>query len=835
MNRLVCIVATCLLACGGAKKDVVPPRAVAPAPPPAPTWSFFSDVERIGDVVPTPQRVWALAQGGDVVSWDRQKGTFHAETGVTGATALAVAPGGVMYVGRTSGVSWQDGKGGWTHSGEGPLRAGVTALAPRKGGGVWVGTAGAFGYVHEGQMKVLSERYRVRGLAATGGTAWIATARFGVVTLQGDRLVEYTTGQGVCGNQIAAIHAAAGGVAVTCAGPGARMRFSLWSGGRWFTYATQQLGTLRAVHPFGDRLLVDASAGRFWLRAAPAGAPVTASGPRARAIPPVGGPEPPAPPQPKVAAPAAPEKPPVAAKPAGQAPKPNADRAIGLPMVWGRPVAQPAPEPKTTAPPAGPRSDLARDLAAMTRPKKPKQPVDVKLPPPVPMPSPITGSKPAPLARAILPSVRAPSSAAGGTGAPPLDAKAQRWVLPAGAKVTAIAVGADGTQWYALAHRGLMAVRGDERRRYTSLTLVPRDESTRLVLDGKGRAVLPVSRAYILRWADDAWRRLRVAKDDDARVLAVRAGPKGRLWALVLPAAKAETPTPPAAAPAPPEQVAEKPAPETPARVSPAAGEGVEAIPIAAPVQTDAPPPQHVLRMLRTTGPGEDEFYEIATFPVIGLEGAPRFGRMIIDPAGEVYVPLFWTDKGGVSRGAGLAHLRGGLTTVDVWGARLGYESADRKGPPLLPDAWVNAVARAADGTIYAATNSGLVEVQKGKVRVFDENDFIDSEVILDVAVDPKGRVWAGTLEGLGYIEGGEWKAVRHRGLEGKVGTVTTEFGGRIWLGTPAGVWRGDGAEFDVVRVGDERGIGDVRDIALDTAGGVWVLTSQGVFHKPAR
>ena len=436
----------------------------------------------------------------------------------------------------------------------------------------------------------------------------------------------------------------------------------------------------------------------------------------------------------------------------------------------------------------------------MVKPVQPKVPLVVERPPPVPMPPPIGAPPVEPLVRAILPSTRAPASAAGGTGgAPGLRASAQAFVVPAGVEVTALALGADATWWYALAHRGLMAVRGVERRRYASLSLVPRDEATRLTLDSLGRPLLAVGRAYILRWSEGAWRRVRVGNDPKAQVLAAAAGPKGRLWALVLPASK------PAAA---------RPAQSVPA--------------------TDAKPPpsRHDLRVLRTTGPQSDEFFEVAQLPMLGLDGPPRFGRMLIEPGGEVYVPLFTLDDGAVPRAAGLAHLRAGLTAIDVWRARFGFEESDGSGPPLLPDAWVNAVTRAPDGTIYVATNSGLVQVRPGKVRVFDENAFIDSEVILDVAIDPQGRVWAGTLEGLGYIESDEWKSVRHPGLERKVAPITAEFGGRLWVGTESGVWRGEGAGFDRVQVGEERRIGDVRDIAVDRDGGVWVLTSQGVFSR---
>jgi ligand-binding sensor domain-containing protein len=70
-----------------------------------------------------------------------------------------------------------------------------------------------------------------------------------------------------------------------------------------------------------------------------------------------------------------------------------------------------------------------------------------------------------------------------------------------------------------------------------------------------------------------------------------------------------------------------------------------------------------------------------------------------------------------------------------------------------LPSNIVNAVAVAADGTVWLGTDEGLAMYQGGKWSVFDtSNSKIPDNAIKALAIDKKGTLWIGTVNGVaGY------------------------------------------------------------------------------------
>ncbi len=241
-----------------------------------------------------------------------------------------------------------------------------------------------------------------------------------------------------------------------------------------------------------------------------------------------------------------------------------------------------------------------------------------------------------------------------------------------------------------------------------------------------------------------------------------------------------------------------------------------------------AAPPRPSLVLLRAEG---STFHQLGRFAAPPeLEGPAQAGPLLIDGRGEVLVPLFWQESNGQLRGAGLARFADGGTRLEVWKGRLDFDEEAHSPVPLMPDAWVNDVARNSAGVTYVATNAGLVQVAGGKAKVYDENDFIDSEVITAVAVADGGRVWAGTLEGLGYLEADKWHAVDAEGLDARIGAVAVDPKGTVWVAAETGLWRSaDGKRWQSVPLGAGVPAAGVRDLVFAQDGAIWLLTTQGV------
>ncbi len=272
------VVAALCIGCGAPPKPAPKPAAVAaqrPAGATAGAWSIASDAEFITRLEISPTHIWGLTANG-LVAWHRQTGAFLDLTGsstpASGALAFTASVDGTPYVGRADGLAFRERDRRWQKVDVGPLRGGVVALAPRPQGGVWVGTARALGWYDRGTLHVVYEGARVRALTtATDGAVYAATDGRGVLAVRGDAITEYTTAQGLCGNQVRAVEAGTDGrVAALCAEPQALTRFSLFADGQWFTYQTFEVGgTVEAAVPVPGGVALRTQTGAWRLRRRP--------------------------------------------------------------------------------------------------------------------------------------------------------------------------------------------------------------------------------------------------------------------------------------------------------------------------------------------------------------------------------------------------------------------------------------------------------------------------------------------------------------------------------------------------------------------------------------
>lgn len=741
-----------------------------PPPPPASPWRFFSDAERIVDIAPTADAVWAISQNG-VLRWTRPGGQVGFVTGASapgaGATAIAVASDGTVYVGLKDAIAWKrpEPTAKWQRLSADPLPAGVTALAPRKAGGVWVGMQRGLGWMHGGRLRLHSRLHTVRDIAVDdAGRLWAATARKGLITLEGDRIVEHTTVNGLCANDVRAVATGGNQVAVVCNSP--RPTLALRVRNTWYPYDLARGGAaIQAMQWHTGNWVVRSTSGWWRVVELPAGTPPAPSGATPALEPMDPGRVPPPPALMQHARFTA------AAK---AAPAPEPERKLDVPAVEGAP------------PPAAPVA-----------------------PPP-----------PSPVEEILLECVRATERVGNASSAPAFKLLAERPRLPEEGEVTVWHVGADGFAWYGLAWRGLLAQKGQATQRYTSQSLVPRFPTTRLTVDTKGRALIPSLGPYVTRWDGQGWERRPVAPDGSpAEALAVAADPQGGAWLLIGYAAAEVGLPPPPAAPA--------------GEVDPVdAIAGAEPPPAAVPL---APSPE--IAVVRID---QGRIERKGRLPVLGIDRPLRVGAFEVGPLGEIHFALFYESERGSLRGAGLGRVPVSHDALQRWQARRAPDEESVDGTPLLPDGWISAVARvpgkSGPSAVVLGTNAGLVRVRDGQMRVFDENDFIDSEVITALAVDGQGRAWVGTLEGLGRLEGDTWTSVKAQGLSGRITRLIFDADGRLWAGTDAGLYHNPnpadpaGWRAEPVRRGETAR--DVRDVAFGSDGSAWVLTGQGIFRR---
>lgn len=782
--------------CGGA------PAAPAPTTAPAPQrtaenvgWQHYTDAEQIHALHVSPTQVWGASQLG-LVWWDRASRQFRAEVGDdapgSNVKAVAVADDGTVYAGLTNGLTWRGKDGRWQRLQVAPLSSGVTGLARRTAGGVWVGTIAGLGWFDAGRMHVVSTRHRVRGLTVgSDGTVWAATDGHGVLRIQGDRLVEYTSGQGLCGNHVSGMWPGHGGqVVFRCSDPASAEILTVWDGrgmrnwklmgvaasvdGGWTTADGLVLLAGDRMLRFGDWRPQKDADGKMPPPPSVRAVAVTAT---------AGLPDEPAPPP--APEPAAPPVAQQAGADAGEAGEPAPGTATdqkqagatggeaasaGQTPAGGAAATSPeetSPEETSTgtdAAPDRPAGGLSAELGRALDPK-PAAPAEQSTPAAALAATPAPAAPRGPIVQAPMPVERAEVKPELRPGT--LAGKPYASGVPTNARVTAIAVTADETAWYALAHRGVLAVRGNTRTRYASLDLVPDSETTRLVALPGDRLVMTRSDNTLLRWEKGTWRLWSVHADKTLNILGIAADAHQQVWVV---GARDEKP-----------------------------------------------------ELVILKGDEQGRFAELGVVDATAVGGPARLGRMVVDARGRLVFPLYRVD-GGKVRGVGMGRVPPTLAGLEIWAPGTERE---------IPDTWVSAVGSGPGGDVtYVATNSGLVKVSGDQTRVFNENDFLESEIILDVAVDRDGTVWAATMEGLGTVQGETWTAVEHASLGEDANAVAVDANGRVWVGSSDGIWRRQGKGWARLSLAGGVEVGAIREIVPDREGGVWLLTAQGLLRK---
>ena len=147
------------------------------------------------------------------------------------------------------------------------------------------------------------------------------------------------------------------------------------------------------------------------------------------------------------------------------------------------------------------------------------------------------------------------------------------------------------------------------------------------------------------------------------------------------------------------------------------------------------------------------------------------------------------------------------------------------------------AVVEADDGVLWVPTGHGLYQIalgDRGATVVGHKHD-MDEIRCGDMragARGPDGRIWIGEFLAIEAFENGE-RVTTLTTAEGlphaDVRCVAVDPAGVVWVGTAAGVARYDGASWSLRHSLRWLPSDEVRDIAFDAAGGAYVLTPQGI------
>jgi len=153
----------------------------------------------------------------------------------------------------------------------------------------------------------------------------------------------------------------------------------------------------------------------------------------------------------------------------------------------------------------------------------------------------------------------------------------------------------------------------------------------------------------------------------------------------------------------------------------------------------------------------------------------------------------------------------------------------NRRSEPTLEASIVLALAVDPSGTLWAGTDGGgLVELRNGRFVSYTTADGLSQDFVWSVAAARDGTIWAGM--GGGGISRKRGTDIQRSGLvHQRVTAILEDRNGVLWVGTTAGLRRLADGEWHIYSAAD--GLGSVAILALcqDRSGAIWIGTSRGL------
>jgi hypothetical protein len=219
----------------------------------------------------------------------------------------------------------------------------------------------------------------------------------------------------------------------------------------------------------------------------------------------------------------------------------------------------------------------------------------------------------------------------------------------------------------------------------------------------------------------------------------------------------------------------------------------------------------HALRLSRVD---DNRWTPIAIQPVQVPEGAPELNFAAFAPDGHLWVGLRYIDKDGDARD---------------WGAdEIALDNGKVVRHTEIP---IDVVAMywKARNEAWFATRSGAARLLDGKVRVFTENDGMESEITRDIGPGGNNEIFVATGRGTGRFDGTRWTFPRLGAFYHRANALGHDSHGNVFIGTDKGLFCVGACAPDAIDA--RRGLlaDNVIDVTVDPRDRVWVLTEKGI------
>jgi ligand-binding sensor domain-containing protein len=149
-----------------------------------------------------------------------------------------------------------------------------------------------------------------------------------------------------------------------------------------------------------------------------------------------------------------------------------------------------------------------------------------------------------------------------------------------------------------------------------------------------------------------------------------------------------------------------------------------------------------------------------------------------------------------------------------------------------LPDNEISSLRSGDDGSLWIGGNDGISRYRNGEISVYRTRDGLSHSLVLSLFMDREGSLWAGTKDGLDqFTDGKVTPYTTNEGmLSNDAGPVLEDAQGRLWIGTLGhGLNSFDGHRFRSLTKKDGLLDDTILALQLDSAGDLWVGSNRGL------
>ena len=219
-------------------------------------------------------------------------------------------------------------------------------------------------------------------------------------------------------------------------------------------------------------------------------------------------------------------------------------------------------------------------------------------------------------------------------------------------------------------------------------------------------------------------------------------------------------------------------------------------------------------RLLRISRVDDGRWTPVGIQTVSVPEGLPDLNFATFAPDGHLWIGLRWVDKDGDARDGGAAEI-----ALDS-----GKVVAHKEVPTDVVSMFWKSRNEA-----WFATRSGAARLLDGKVRVFTENDGMESDITRDIGPGPDGNILVATGRGTGRFDGTRWTFTHMGAFYHPANALGHDDRGNVFIGTDKGLFCVGACAPDAIDA--RRGLltDNVIDLMVDRRNRVWVLTEKGI------